>query len=627
MTEMDASSVRDRIIDGILPGVETPGQYAGGEWNSIVKDPGEVDVRIALAFPDTYTIGMSYLGLQILYSVVNARERFAAERVFAPWPDMEAQLRKWAIPLYTLESFTPLREFDVLGFSLQYEMCYSNVLTMLDLAGIPLRADERNDEDPLVIAGGPCALSPEPLADFIDVFVLGDGEDALVAFLERLRELKSSGVASRRERIRELVRSVPGLYAPALYDARHDSDGAFRALVPNEAGVPEVVSAAAVDLACAHVPTCPIVPFVETVHDRISIEIMRGCTRGCRFCQAGMTKRPTRSRSVDDIVRAAKQTYEATGHREVSLASLSTSDYPDLCTLMERVSAQFDPLGVNISLPSLRVGEQLSMLPSILKRVRRAGLTIAPEAGSLRLRRVINKDVEDEHLYQAAEEAYRQGWRLVKLYFMVGLPTETPEDIDAIVGVVRRVSELRRKVAKGPGAVNVAIANFVPKPHTPFQWEPMADAETFEAARDHLRGQIKRGPIRLKFHRADRSQLEGVFARGDRRLGRVLDLAWRKGRRLDAWDEHFDADVWMEAFRESGIDPSYYTMRARDLDEPLPWSHVCAGVSREFLLREREKAYRAETTPDCRYAECTRCGACDGARRGDSARQCDPKST
>ncbi len=601
-------SLRKTLLEKILPFVETPGQYIGRETNVVIKDHNTVDVKVLLAFPDTYALGMSHLGLHILYAILNSHPRTAAERAYAPWPDMAAKMRAERAPLYSLETFTPAREFDIVGFSLQYEMCNTNVLEMLDLAGIPLLAAERGTSDPLVVAGGPCAFSPEPMADFFDLFVIGDGEEALLSLVEAFRELKSAGGASRADMIAALARKVPGLYAPSLYEDRYKADGAFDSLRPKD-GAPAVVEAARVaDLDLAAFPSAPLVPLVQAVHERISLEIMRGCTQGCRFCQAGMTKRPVRLRSPKTIVAQARDTYAATGHCEISLTSLSTSDYPELNALIATLSREFSPRGVNVSVPSLRVGEQLSALPEMLSAVRKSGLTVAPEAARQDLRRVINKNISDEELFNGVRAAYENGWQLVKLYFMVGLPTETDEDVDAIPDLAYKVAMLRREVSRYPANVNVAVAPFVPKPHTPFQWEPMASMERLREIDRRLKARMRRGSARLRMHRIERSFLEGVFTRGDRRLGRVLLAAWRKGCRFDGWDEHFHFARWQEAFDEAGLDPTAYANRRRNDDEALPWSHISCGVSTAFLRDERERAYRREPSPDCRLHGCRACG-------------------
>ena len=604
--------IKQIICERILPGVRQPGQYVGGEVNAIRKNHADVDVTFCFAFPDTYAIGMSHTGLQILYSTMNRRPDVACERAFAPWPDMEAALRREGMPLYSLETFTPLREFDIVGFSLQYEMGYTNVLTMLDLAGIPLRSADRAANDPLVIAGGPCAFSPEPMAEFIDLFVLGDAEETIHALIDAFRAVRCGDPNSnmRRDVLVELAARVQGVYAPSLYEVAYHADGTIAVIRPKLDTVPSVVRAAAVtDLDAASFPEKPIVPLVEVVQDRITLEIMRGCTRGCRFCQAGMIKRPVRTRSQETLLRLAEKSYDATGHSEITLASLSSSDYPGIETLAREMSARFKDRAVGLSLPSLRVTDHLSALPSLISAVRKSGLTMAPEAATERLRRVINKDISDDDLCRGAEAAFRQGWQQVKLYFMIGLPTETDEDVLRIVDLAQRISSLRRRTTKRPARVNVSIAPFVPKAHTPFQWEPMAPIERLEEIRRLLLDRLRSHSVRLKFHRFERSHLEGVFARGDRRLSAVIEAAWRDGRRFDSWDEHFDFDHWMNAIEQAGLSAAFYAQRERAAEEVMPWAHVSCGVSDAFLRRERERAFRGELTPDCRDAGCTGCGA------------------
>ena len=605
------NNIRSYVENKILPFVETPGQYIGGEWNSIKKEDSSIDITFALAFPDTYAIGMSHQGMQILYGLLNERKDTACERVFAPWYDMEAALRKHNIPLYSLESFRPLGEFDIIGFSLQYEMSYTNVLNMLDLAKIPLRREERTEKDPLVIAGGPLALAPEPISDFIDIFFVGDGEEKLPQFIECFKALKHSGNFSREEKILSLVKEMKNLYAPSLYEVSYDTDDVINKIEPRLPGVPPVVRGASIsNLGKAYFPESPIVPYVKTVFERISIEVMRGCTQGCRFCQAGMTKRPNRIRSVDNILNMSGDCYRNTGHDEISLGALSISDYPHLKDLMTRMGEVFNPKNVNISFPSLRVSEELTELPSYLNTVRKSGLTFAPEAATTRLRKVINKNISNEDLFAGVREAYKEGWNLVKLYFMVGLPTETDEDVEEIANLAYRVSSLKKEVKGSVGNVNITVSPFVPKAHTPFQWEPMVSLERLKDIRRMIMSKIRHRRIRIKFSKPERSILEGVFARGDRRLGKVILQAWQDGCRFDAWDDFFDYDKWVSAFEKTGLNEKPYLYRERGECEVLPWDHVSSGIIKEFLQSERKKSFEQEFTPDCFTDGCPDCGAC-----------------
>ncbi len=610
---MNPAQLRTRILDEILPGVETPGQYIGGEINSVAKPDAEC--RVALCFPDTYGVGMSHLGLKILYEILNATEEVAAERCFLPLPDMEKALRDAKLPLYGLESFTPLADFDVLGFSLQYELTYTNILNALDLAGLPLRASDRDASAPLVIAGGPGAYNPEPLADFVDLFLIGEAEESLPELVDMVRK-KGKG-ASRAELLLECARRIRGAYAPALYDVSYESDGRVAAITPNADGVPEVVERRIIrDLDSVLAPTHPVVPFVETVHDRLAIEIMRGCAHGCRFCQAGTTYRPLRHRSVEKLLEIIDEGLAATGYDEVGLLSLSSSDYPHLAELVTKLNTRHAKDGVSISLPSLRVNQALAQIPALVSTVRKGAITVAPEAGTERLRQVINKNISDSELFDGLAAAFDHGWNRAKLYFMTGLPSETDEDLTAIAALVEKTASMGRKLARRSGKINASVSNFVPKPGTPFQWEPMASAEEFERKREFVRSQFrgKKKNWNLKFHDVHPSMLEGVVARGDRRVGRVIERAFRSGCRLDGWSEHFRNDLWKEAFAAEELQPDFYTSRRRALDEVLPWSHISQGVSSEFLIAERERALRGETTPDCPAEEgaegCTACEAC-----------------
>ena len=598
------------VTENILPLVEMPGQYTGGEWNSVVKDHADIDVKVVLAFPDTYGIGMSHLGIQILYGLLNERSDTLCERVFAPLNDMESFMRKHKVPLFSLETYTPLRAFDIVGFSLQYELSYTNVLNMLDLSGIPIMASERSETDPLIVAGGPAAIAPEPMADFIDVFLIGDGEENLPQVIELFKDLRRKNL-SRREKIVSIAKTIKNAYAPSLYEVSYQQNNTIHEIVPKISGLPLIIRTASVeDLNKTYYPTKPIVPYVKTIHDRITIEVMRGCTQGCRFCQSGMSKRPTRPRTVENILKIAELCYANTGHNEISLASLSISDYPFLKGLMEQMNLLFSPRHVNISFPSLRVNEQLVILPSMLNTVRKSGITLAPEAATARLREIINKNITNEDLYCGVEEAFKQGWNLVKLYFMVGLPTETDEDIDAIAQLAYNVSDLKKGIKGSFGEVNVSIAPFVPKAHTPFQWQPMITLQRIKEIRNRLYDRIRRKCIHIKFHNTERSILEGIFARGDRRLGNVIYKAWQDGCKFDAWEEHFNFQKWLDAFQKAGVDWVFYVHRQRGEDEVFPWDHISCGVVKPFLMKEWQKSLNQEITSDCRTDDCPECGSC-----------------
>ncbi len=579
---------RETLLSGLLPRVSTPGQYIGSEWNVVVKDHGEVAVRFAFCFPDTYRIGMSHLGLQILYHVINSQEDMLCERAFLPEPDMQALLRAEGVPLFSLETTTPLARFDVLGFSLQNETAYTNVLAMLELAGLPLHSAERTEEHPLVIAGGPCCYNPEPMTPYFDLFLVGDGEEELPRLLRRLDEVKD---LPRREQLRALAEASSAVYVPSFYQPRYDGNGAFRALEPTEPGARLPIEAAVVaDLDQAPYPTAPVVPYVQVVHDRMVVEIMRGCPHRCRFCQASVVKAPLRLRSPATLVTLAEAIYHTTGYNELSLLSLSTGDYPKLSELVAALAARFDQRRVNIALPSLRVDESLRNLPPALASVRKSGLTLAPETASDDLRCVLGKRITNEDLLAAVRSAYQAGWNLIKLYFMVGLPGETEEDVRGIAELTRAISDARRDVTGGAARVNLTVAPFVPKAHSAFQWEPMRDLSYFRQAEAILQRLLRRGRLRLKFHRPERALLEAAFARGDRRLAPVVEEAYRRGCLMDAWREHFDFARWTDAFKAVGLDPATYALEARPLDGPLPWGHIDTGVPVEHLRRSKLQA-------------------------------------
>ncbi len=612
----------DKCYSSVLKSVVKPGQYLGGEFNQVIKDKSRIDCRFAFCFPDTYEIGMSNLGVRILYDCLNRRPNVWCERVYAPWVDMKEKMEQYGLPLCALESGDPVREFDVVGFSLQYELCYTTALQMIKLAGLPLYAKDRTEDMPVLLGGGPCTYNPEPVADFFDVINVGEGEDALPEFCDLYIKMKKDGTYTRAAFLHEAAK-LEGFYVPSLYDVTYNEDGTIAAFTPKYDDIPTRIRKRIIhDLDTVPFPEKPILPYVETVHDRIVLEVYRGCIRGCRFCQAGMIYRPIREKSPDTLCENAKCIYENTGFDEISLVSLSISDYSELPALTDKLLSWTDDAHVSLSLPSLRIDSFSEDLMKKTSSVRTGGITFAPEAGTQRLRDVINKNVCEEDLFRSVGIAFRGGKSNVKLYFMDGLPTETMEDIEGIAHLAKGVIDqyyLMPKETRPRGiGVTISVSCFVPKPFTAFQWEKQDTFETLLEKQEHLRSCITDRRIRYTYHDAKVSSIEAIFARGDRKLCAALAEAVEQGFNLDAWDEFFDYDRWMAVFEKTGVDPAFYTTRGFGLDEILPWDFIDAGVTKEFLLRERKKAYEEKTTPSC-AEQCSGCGA---NRLGGKTRWC-----
>ena len=587
--------------DSMLSKVTKPGRYTGGEWNSVAGDWSAAEVKVALVYPDVYEIGMSNLALPILYEALNRRPGVLAERAFAPWADMEAAMRQAGTPLLSLESKRPLAEFDMIGFSLGYELTYTNVLNMLDLAGIPVLAADRSDPHPLVVAGGSCALNPEPMADFIDAFAIGDGEDLVVEIVEKLRRCRQD--RSRRDEVLSRLAEIPGVYVPSLYETLWDQEGKFAGLRPETPQARPSIQRRIV----AQLPppvTKPVVPYISVIHDRGAVEVQRGCTRGCRFCQAGVVYRPQRQRSRQEVLDAVRQIVGNCGYNEFSLVSLTTTDYPGIDSLVDSLIEEHSDCRLTLSLPSLRIdGFSLKLMES-LRFNKKPGLTFAPEAGTERLRQVINKTVPDDKILETIAAALAKGWTNIKLYFMIGLPTETADDVEGIVHIVDRIG---RETRKSPPRLRISVSTFVPKAHTPFQWVAQDSQDELKAKHDILKNGVRRAKAHLSWEDPETSLLETILARGDRRLGKVIYHAWKSGATFDAWSERFKYSNWLNAFDKAGVDPAFYAHRRRPVDEILPWSHIDVGVSPAFLKQEYERTFQGVETPDCR-TQCSACG-------------------
>ena len=603
------------LSDEILLKISQPARYIGGEVNMVKKDPSKVAVRFAMCFPDVYEIGMSHLGIQILYDMFNRRDDVYCERVYSPWMDLDPIMREQKIPLFAVESQDPIKKFDFLGITIQYEMCYTNILQVLELSQIPLHAEDRTEEDPIVIGGGPCTYNPEPIAPFFDLFYMGEGEVVYFDLIDRYKEIKARG-GSRKEFL-EQAAQIPGIYVPGFYDVTYKEDGTIEAMTPNNPHAPQTVSKQLVmDMSDTWYPEKPVVPYLRATQDRVVLEIMRGCIRGCRFCQAGMVYRPVRERSLEELKRLARTMLKSTGHEEISLSSLSSSDYTKLEGIVNFLIDEFDGKGVNVSLPSLRIDAFSLDVMSKVQDVKKSSLTFAPEAGSQRLRNVINKGLTEENILNGSAEAFKGGWNRVKLYFMLGLPTETVEDMQGIAELSEKVAEVYydtvpKEQRHGKVQVTASTSFFVPKPFTPFQWAPMCTKEQFleraSIVNHRMKEMLNKKSLRYNWHEADVTVLEGVLARGDRKVAAVIEEAYRKGAIYDSWSEYFNNDIWMKASETCGVDIDFYTTRERSLDEVFPWDFIDAGVTKDFLKREWANAQAETVTPNCRM-RCSGCG-------------------
>ena len=602
------------LSDEILMKIEKPARYIGGEVNAVTKNPDDIDIRFAMCFPDVYEIGMSHLGIQILYDMFNRRDDVWCERVYSPWVDLDKVLREEKIPLFALESQDPVRNFDFLGITIQYEMCYTNILQVLDLSGIPLHAKDRTEEDPIVIGGGPCAYNPEPIAEFFDMFYIGEGETVYDELLDTYKENKKNG-GSRMDFL-EKACQIDGIYVPMFYDVTYHEDGTIDQFFPINEHAPSVIHKQVVmDVTDTTYPQAPVVPYIKVTQDRVVLEVQRGCIRGCRFCQAGMLYRPTRERDVETLKQYAYHMLKNTGHEEISLSSLSTSDYSELKELVTFLIDNFKNKGINISLPSLRIDAFSLDVMSQVQDIRKSSLTFAPEAGSQRMRNVINKGLTEDDIISGAGQAFEGGWNKVKLYFMLGLPTETEEDMEAIAvladKVARRYYEIPKDQRNGKCQITASSSFFIPKPFTPFQWAPMLNHEDYieraAIVKHAFLNQLNKKSLRYNWHDAEVSVLEGVFARGDRKIASVIEEAYRMGCIYDSWSEQFDNDKWMRAFDNTGIEIGFYNLRERAEDEVFPWDFIDIGVTKKFLRREWERAMEGEVTPNCRM-QCSGCG-------------------